>query len=235
MSLWLRSRLNLYRRHINYIVELLQHYICPTDPMRFKQIKSSNDVYQQSFVMRVNWSFSRKCKNSDVPFQPPVYDIADNGTEILVNNTLLPIYIKLQCSDRHEIKNIKLYADGRMYRIETGVFYSQNNYCLDYFKNANKEAQLRAQICLKEFGDSAQTKKGSWKYVLMLGGLIPSIICLVLTLIVYAILSSLRNVHGYYVMCYVAFLLISYIFLFVIQWMQDALSLYQCILFGKCT
>jgi hypothetical protein len=45
-------------------------------------------------------------------------------------------------------------------------------------------------------------------------------------------LSNLRNVHGYYVMCYVACLLMSFVCLLVIQWMTDIIDSILCKLFG---
>lgn len=96
-------------------------------------------------------------------------------------------------------------------------------------------ALLEAYVCASDAYTPAAAENvfGSWKYVLIMVGTVPSIVCLVLTLVVYAMLSSLRNVHGYYVMCYVACLLVSYVCLLVLQWMSDIIHPVLCKLFGE--
>lgn len=178
--------------------------------------------------------FYRKCRDSEIPFLSPIYDINENGSSSLINNTLLPIYIKLQCS-RKELSNFKLYANGSLHRLDTNVHLLPKSYCLDHSKKAKEDVKLIVQICFEEYSYTANTVKGSWKYKLMLGGVVPSVICLILTLFAYAMLPGLRNVHGYYVMCYVACLLFAFICLFIIQWLQDELSSFMCTLFGMYT
>ncbi|CAI6352445.1 unnamed protein product [Macrosiphum euphorbiae] len=63
----------------------------------------------------------------------------------------------------------------------------------------------------------------------------PSVVCLALTLLVYSTLPYLRNVHGYYVMCYVACQFVSY-FCHAIQAMTiDDINSPLCIPFGYFT
>lgn len=177
-------------------------------------------------------------------FVPPVHELGDGGAQVRSDqHTAVPYYERLKCvnRDRLDVDGFKLLTDGTLYRPDAGVSVPAGNYCLEYAVPATTAtadepaALLEAYVCatdeypLATAGDVA----GSWKYVLIMAGTVPSVVCLVLTLVVYAMLSSLRNVHGYYVMCYVACLLVSYICLLVVQWMSDIIHPVLCKLFGE--
>lgn len=183
-----------------------------------------------------------------MPFRADVYDdrAADHETLLLVRSdrAALPYYERLNCSNRDKLlaDEFVLTADGSIYRPGPGVRVPASRYCLE---NEQREERLagaaasgaasaiRAYVCAESYSPDAHDSAGSWKYVLTLAGFVPSIVCLALTLVVYAALSSLRNVHGYYVMCYVACLLLAFVCLLVIQWATIGSEL--CKFFGKRT
>lgn len=174
-----------------------------------------------------------------MPFRtPPFYRADENGTVVRTENAPLPYYVRLGCANRKKLDaaaGYRLFADGSLYVFDTtGTRVPAANYCLEHYTEAaGQEIRLEAYVCAAAAQRlSAADTKGSWKYFVILAGTVPSIICLASTLIVYAVLSSLRNVHGYYVMCYVACLLMSFVCLLVIQWMPDIIDSTLCKLFG---
>ncbi|XP_060860065.1 probable G-protein coupled receptor Mth-like 11 isoform X1 [Metopolophium dirhodum] len=104
---------------------------------------------------------------------------------------VLPLFANVQCFNKKILKEgFILTTDGILYLSEKSRF--QN---------------LMADICNKY----AEGSISSRHYFLILSGYVTSVVCLALTLLVYATLPSLRNVHGYYVMCYIACLLVLYV------------------------
>jgi len=152
------------------------------------------------------------------------------------NSTVLPYYLKLKCSDREKVDDgFMLTTDGSLYLNGDGERVPETGYCVEYYAAAGPQvdAGLQAYVCPSdETLTTAEDTRGSWKYFVFLAGFVPSVVCLTLTLLVYAILPSLRNVHGYYVMCYVACLLVSFICLMILQWAQEEMSSHLCILSG---
>uniref|UniRef100_A0A2S2Q9I7 G-protein coupled receptor n=1 Tax=Sipha flava TaxID=143950 RepID=A0A2S2Q9I7_9HEMI len=200
----------------------------------------------------------KSCVKSKVPFLSPIYEVATDGGSgnanalVRSNGTrLLPYYERLGCKGRDKLDGptFKLFINGTLFRSATVDFVPATQYCLEYREPSDRPGvyMLEAYVCLADdvrsvhdgTADGAalsdEDTQGSWKYVIMLAGFVPSIVCLALTLLVYAMLSNLRNVHGYYVMCYVACLLMSFVCLLVIQWMTDIIDSILCKLFGYIT
>jgi len=136
-----------------------------------------------------------------------------------------------------------LTVDGNLYRRHTGggggggALVPATEYCVEHYAAAAgplAAVGLEAFVCVPDVGPAtaAVDARGSWKYFVILAGFVPSVVCLAVTLLVYATLSGLRNVHGYYVMCYVACLLLAFVCLLTIQWKQDAIDGHPCVLFG---
>lgn len=179
-----------------------------------------------------------KCRTGETPFRVPVHEFDGGGALLRSINTPLPYYQRLKCGNRDRLNRtgFRLIADGSLYRADTGERVPATGYCLEFEALAAADGQktgLDAYVCpAVVFQKTVEDTTGSWKYVVMTVGFVPSIVCLVITLIVYAMLSSLRNVHGYYVMSYVACLLVSFVCLLVVQWMSDVVSNSLCELFG---
>lgn len=178
--------------------------------------------------------------------------VHSNGTR------LLSYYERLGCKGRDKLDDatFKLFVNGSLFRSTKVDYLPAAQYCLENHEPPDRPGVyiLEAYVCRADgvpgvpggvggggsgdggaagdAGLSVEDTKGSWKYTVMLVGFVPSIVCLALTLLVYAMLSSLRNVHGYYVMCYVACLLMSFVCLLVIQWMTDIIDSVLCKLFG---
>jgi len=153
------------------------------------------------------------------------------------NSTVLPYYVRLRCSKRDMVDDgFMLTTDGSLYRTNDGQRIPDTGYCVEYYAAAGPmvAASLQAFVCALNTRTpaSAVDTRGSWKYLITLAGFVPSVVCLALTLLVYATLSGLRNGHGYSVMCYGACLLLSIVCLMTLQWTQDAINGHLCILFG---
>lgn len=155
------------------------------------------------------------------------------------NSTVLPYYARLACTDRDMVDGgFALTVDGRLYRRRTGgPPLPATEYCVElYAAAAGPQAAvgLEAFVCMPDVvpATASVDTRGSWKYFVILAGFVPSVVCLAVTLLVYATLSGLRNVHGYYVMCYVACLLLAFVCLLTVQWKQDAIDGHPCVLFG---
>lgn len=178
---------------------------------------------------------------------PPVHELGDGGGARVRSDQREAVlyYEKLKCGNRDQLAadEFELLADGALYRPDVDVRVSAGNYCLEYAVPGTAAAAdepaalLEAYLCAPDsyLPTEADEVAGSWKYMLIIAGTVPSIVCLVLTLVVYAMLSSLRNVHGYYVMCYVTCLLASYVCLLVAQWMADIIHPVLCKLIGEYT
>ncbi|XP_050434181.1 G-protein coupled receptor Mth-like [Adelges cooleyi] len=181
------------------------------------------------------------CKaTADVPsFRPPIFRL-DGNDLIPANGTVLALY-RLACDERFKIDGpfAVLAEDGGGLLVVNNKrrTYSPDSYCVEYNAAGDLGFQLEAYVCYngpRELGTEADVR-GSSKYVLSSLGIVPSIVCMVITLLVYATLSTLRNVHGFYVMCYVACLLTSYVCLLISSWMTDHLDPVQCTVLGYVT
>ncbi|XP_060856632.1 probable G-protein coupled receptor Mth-like 3 [Metopolophium dirhodum] len=191
--------------------------------------------------MIVDGANGRKCKQSEKPFTMSAYETNLDGRPVgQSNSTVLPYYLQLKCFDRDRVDDgFMLTTDGSLYLNGDGKRVPETGYCVDYYAVAGLQAAavLQAFVCASDEPLQAMDEdtRGSWKYFVTLAGFVPSVVCLTLTLLVYAILPSLRNVHGYYVMCYVACLLVSFICLMILQWAQEAMNSNLCILSGYFT
>jgi len=166
----------------------------------------------------------------------PAYETdADGRPSNKSNSTVLPYYLAVNCPRIQVMGGFKLTTNGSLYINRENQHIPNTEYCVEYYAKAGPlvDADLQAFVCAgDEPQSSAEDTRGSWRYIINLAGLLPSVVCLALTLLVYAALPSLRNVHGYYVMCYVACLLVSFISLLILQWAQEALEPRLCVLSG---
>ncbi|XP_026821272.1 probable G-protein coupled receptor Mth-like 3 [Rhopalosiphum maidis] len=181
------------------------------------------------------------CKKSETPFALSAYETDAGGRPAgRANSTVLPYYARLACAKRDKVRGgFALTAGGSLYLTGDAALVPATRYCVEYYAVAGPPAAvgLEAFVCASVAGPAAAAvdTRGSWKYFVILAGSVPSIVCLALTLLVYATLSGLRNVHGYNVMCYVACLLLSFVCLLTIQWLQDAIDGQPCVFFGYFT
>lgn len=186
--------------------------------------------------------YSGGCKKSETPFTLSAYETgADGRPAARSNSTVLPYYARLPCANRDMVDGgFALTVDGNLYRRTGGgggALVPATEYCVEHYAAAagpRAAVGLEAFVCVPDAGPAtaAVDTRASWKYFVILAGFVPSVVCLAVTLLVYATLSGLRNVHGYYVMCYVACLLLAFVCLLTIQWKQDAIDGHPCVLFG---
>ncbi|XP_050529089.1 probable G-protein coupled receptor Mth-like 3 isoform X2 [Daktulosphaira vitifoliae] len=181
-------------------------------------------------------------ETTDMPlFSPPIVQYnTDSNEEKLENVTILPLY-QIKC-DRYPLKeSFHILPDGSLYQLSSKLTVPHDEYCIDYYAEnfTTQDIVMKAFICFDRSGPTTSVApdqvKGSWKYIVLTAGIVPSLICLTITLIVYGILTSLRNMHGYYIMCYVACLLISYSCLLIVNWKSDDLSPPICTTIGYVT
>ncbi|CAI6343845.1 unnamed protein product [Macrosiphum euphorbiae] len=142
-----------------------------------------------------------RCEESEMPFKFSAYETDAGGSPAgLSNKTVLPLnWDKSSCTALNMIiSRLTLTTDGNLFLIHEGVKWiiPETKYCLDYYaKDGTLEAaDLMALVC-----SEAKPPVSFLFWVKTL-----SVVCLVLTLIVYATLPYLRNTHGYYVMFYMA-------------------------------
>ncbi|XP_060860068.1 G-protein coupled receptor Mth2-like isoform X2 [Metopolophium dirhodum] len=174
---------------------------------------------------------SMTCKKSETPFKLFVYEI-DVDWVSRSNSTVLPYYTKGSCSISHVLlDSFILSMDGSLYRINEDRLVPDMDYCVEYYAKAESLVAdgILAIICVH---DKAEDTQSSLKDFLFLATLVPSIVSLALTLLVYATLSSLRNVHGYYVMCYVACQLLLFVCTAIGDSINDNINSPLCIPFG---
>uniref|UniRef100_A0A8D8Q9Y2 G-protein coupled receptor Mth2 n=1 Tax=Cacopsylla melanoneura TaxID=428564 RepID=A0A8D8Q9Y2_9HEMI len=107
---------------------------------------------------------------------------------------------KKSTNDTYYISNDALlhYPSGQK-------FFTAKDYCVEYFI---KSDSLTPMICFE--------KQPEIKLSYTIGMSI-SIICLLITLLVYAIIPELRNLHGLCLMCHITSLIFAYLFLVSIQ------------------
>jgi len=165
---------------------------------------------------------------SEMPFTVSAYETDAGGSPVgRSNNTVLPYY------DTHLCGIIKLMderflltTDGNLLLIHEGVEWiiPGTEFCLEYYtKDGPPEAaDLRAFLCT-----NAKPPVSVLFWVKTL-----SVVCLVLTLIVYATLPYLRNAHGYYVMFYMACQLVYFVFDLIYDLVEDDINSPLCIPYG---
>ncbi|VVC43990.1 Methuselah ectodomain, domain 2,GPCR, family 2-like,GPCR, family 2, secretin-like [Cinara cedri] len=177
-------------------------------------------------------------ETSKKPLNLNIYETTNDGDRLSNRTLLLPYYSRLKCKakDKYEENKFKLLVNKTLNLIDSGLNLPEGDYCLEYYsENGSNSTKVLALACAPFVKLSEDDTKGSWKYWLILFGFVPSIVCLSITLIVYAMLSTLRNVHGYYVMCYIACLLLSFVCLLIIQWMSDEIHPSLCKFVGYST
>ncbi|KAL1452093.1 hypothetical protein WDU94_006406 [Cyamophila willieti] len=125
---------------------------------------------------------------------------------------LLLIYTGKFCKERFHLdpkKSINdtyyISNDGRLYYPPGQKSFTAKDYCVEYFI---KSDSLRPLICFEKQPEIKLT------YTI---GMSISIICLLVTFLVYAIIPELRNLHGRCLMCHIISLIFAYLFLVSIQ------------------
>ncbi|CAL7946003.1 unnamed protein product [Xylocopa violacea] len=141
-----------------------------------------------------------------------------NDYGILYGMKCRPFYSAL----RHEIKG--LTPEGNLYLDINVKSVSHERYCIDV-DNRNTSEGFIAFIC---FGSKKYEPAVSFTRI-VLTTVLSSISCLflVLTLLVYACLPTLRNLHGKTLMCHSASLLMAYASLATIPWLTPDESNYD--------
>ncbi|XP_060860069.1 G-protein coupled receptor Mth-like [Metopolophium dirhodum] len=138
-----------------------------------------------------------ECKRSEKPFTMSAYETDADGRPVgQSNSTVLPYYLQLECSNRNKVDDgFMLTTDGSLYLNGDGKRVPETRYCVEYNATADRPQAL---IC-------AKGKRFNWKRVFYwISPPVVSFVFAMLTLLVYAILPSLRNVQGYYFIWYLA-------------------------------
>ncbi|CAI6350874.1 unnamed protein product [Macrosiphum euphorbiae] len=165
-----------------------------------------------------------------MPFKLSVYETDASGSPAgLSSNTVLPYWAnKLSsCLAVNMIDNrLTLTTDGNLSVIHEGAKWiiPETKYCLEYYSKDGtlESADLVAVVC-----SDAKPPVSFLFWVKTL-----SVVCLVLTLIVYATLPHLRNAHGYYVMFYMACHLVYLVCIMIYSLVHEDVNSPLCILFG---
>ncbi|CAI6356357.1 unnamed protein product [Macrosiphum euphorbiae] len=141
----------------------------------------------------------------------PVYETDADGRPVRLSNRTKSsnLIFNPKLSNMEILKKdvFMLTTDGSLYRTDKKKLVMDTNYCVEYIDTTLSEEAFHAFIIWDNETESsamAKDKRGSWMYLISQASYVTSAVCLALTLLVYAKLSYLRNVHGYYVMCYMA-------------------------------
>ncbi|XP_016658565.1 G-protein coupled receptor Mth isoform X2 [Acyrthosiphon pisum] len=149
-----------------------------------------------------------ECKNNEMPFTLSTYETdADGSPAGRSNNTVLPYW---DGHVLHKFQTIEssfmLTTDGNLHLIYEGEEWIIPNtgYCLEF--HAGDGPPEAADLLVFVYPNA----KRPVSYIFWVT-YPPSVICLLLTLIVYATLPYLRNAHGHYVMFYMACQLMDFV------------------------
>ncbi|KAL4103466.1 hypothetical protein QTP88_018843 [Uroleucon formosanum] len=171
-----------------------------------------------------------KCEWTDKPFTLSAYETDAEGRPVgLSNISVLSYNVILQCVQKVMVMDgFKFTTDGSLYHTVLGKHVPDTGYCLDNYAEdvLSLTSGLRAIMC--------HTKPP----FTLLDQIchMSSAVCLALTLLVYAKLSYLRNVHGYYFMCYISCLLILFICIIIHKYtLVDDIKSQFCIIKGYFT
>ncbi|XP_016658561.1 G-protein coupled receptor Mth [Acyrthosiphon pisum] len=170
-----------------------------------------------------------ECKNSEMPFTLSVYETDWGGSPAGRSNNTVLTYWDGQVS--HKFQTIEstfmLTTDGNLHLIDEGDEWIVPNteYCLGYYAG---DGPLEAADLLVFVYPNAKRPVNYIFWVTYL----PSVVCLALTLIVYATLPYLRNAHGHYVMFYMACQLVDFVCIMIYLLVYIDLKSPLCIRFG---
>lgn len=117
-----------------------------------------------------------------------------------------------------------LMSDGTIFYL--GSYHTTAQYCLDSFVGNSTVLTL---ICFPPEQD-APTKA---TFQLYSSGMFVSLPFLLLTFLVYAVLSELQNFHGKSLMCYVLCLFFAYLLLGIVQMGGEVINQSCCVIFGE--
>ncbi|CAI6355806.1 unnamed protein product [Macrosiphum euphorbiae] len=178
-----------------------------------------------------------KCKQSKKPFTMSAYETDADGRPVgRSNSTVLPYKLNLQCSRKRMVKDVfMLTTNGSLYLTGDGQRLPDTRYCVEYYN----EARLQAFVCADdgELPAIAKDTRGNLNWLLfsIRYSNIASPVFLALTLLVYNILPSLRNTHNYYIQCYMACNIVSYLCLIGLRWTRQNITDHLCVLYGYFT
>ncbi|XP_060869452.1 probable G-protein coupled receptor Mth-like 6 isoform X2 [Metopolophium dirhodum] len=167
------------------------------------------------------------CTKSEIPFTVSAYESDAGGSPVgRSNNTVLPYDTHLCGFVNLMDDRFMLTTDGSLFLIHEGVEWiiPGTDYCLEYYieDGPPEAADLRAFLCT-----NAKPPVSILFWVKIL-----SVVCLVLTLIVYATLPYLRNASGYYFMFYMACQLVYFVFDVIYDLVEDDINSPWCIPYG---
>ncbi|CAI6350363.1 unnamed protein product [Macrosiphum euphorbiae] len=162
-----------------------------------------------------------------MPFTLSAYETDPEGRPVgRSNNTVLQNYDRHSCAGVISLidDRFMLTMDGNLFLIHEGDKWilPAKDFCLEYLTEGGTPAVLRAFLCT-----NAKPPVSFLFWVKTL-----SVVCLVLTLIVYSTLPYLRNTHGYYVMFYMACQLVYFVLDLIYDLVQDDINNPLCIPFG---
>jgi hypothetical protein len=171
-------------------------------------------------------------------FQPIVFDLRtlEPNTDLNnVNNRFGVLYTQICMNNRYRLEPDENNYDDRFFLLPNGSLHvpalkanlDHNAFCMDYFEDPGAVFPL---LCFEQ--ESIATKVMYTSYPV---GMIISTIFMIITLIVYALLPELRNLHGKLLMCHVSSLLVAYIALALVQLGSSVIADWLCVTTGKST
>ncbi|XP_016657336.1 uncharacterized protein LOC100166298 isoform X2 [Acyrthosiphon pisum] len=177
-----------------------------------------------------------QCKQSMKPFKMYAYDhyrfegpSSNSHGVSLSDNTVLPYYVEFNCSHGDKVNfEFVLTVNGSLYLFDEDLYVPDTEYCVEYSPVAKGNVvficDVNAVFKIPRVRDSSIPLFHRASYV-------ASAVCLALTLLVYNILPSLRNIRNYYVKCYIGHQFVSYVCVIAQISMENEKGR-MCVIFG---
>ncbi|XP_003242344.1 uncharacterized protein LOC100574667 isoform X1 [Acyrthosiphon pisum] len=174
-----------------------------------------------------------ECTVNEKPFTMSAYEIDEDGRQVgRSNRTVLPYYVKFNCPHRDMLSyGFQLTEDGRLYLTYEHHIVPHTEYCVGYSQVTDS---IVAFICDADFVYMVERARARSIPVFCRASYVASAVLLALTLLVYNTLPSLRNIHNYFVKCYMSHQFVSYIFA-IAEMIIENKQRHTCVLFGYIT
>eukprot|EP00102_Acyrthosiphon_pisum_P011199 XP_008179847.2 PREDICTED: G-protein coupled receptor Mth2 isoform X2 [Acyrthosiphon pisum] len=176
-----------------------------------------------------------ECKQSTNQYEFKIHPVKANQDLTMFASSFIPVlpyYLDFKCLGRGMVSHgFLLTTDGTLFLNGEFQVIPGTEYCVEYSPVADK---IVAFICDIDTVFEIPRVRESSIPLFYRASYVASTVCLALTLLVYNILPSLRNIRNYYVKCYMSHQLLSYIFV-IAQIIMENREGHTCILFGYST
>ncbi|XP_003242341.1 G-protein coupled receptor Mth2 [Acyrthosiphon pisum] len=177
-----------------------------------------------------------ECNQNEEPFTMSAYETDEDGRPIgSSNSTVLPYYLELKCSRRYKVYNrFQLTVDGSLYLNDEDQLVPDTEYCVEYQVSIFGRKIVTSMCAVDTVFEIRQTSYESIP-LFYRASYVASAVCLVLTLILYNTLPSLRNIRNYYVKCYMHHQFLACICVFYQMSIEREKKEEKCMLIGYIT